>query len=149
MTEWFSEVKTKYWEIIKPNISSDEIIKLQFVGYFESWDAAGVGLCVITDKNIWFRGKGRIRGFGFTGKLVGAKHVQKIPLNALYDLKQKKNKIILFVKIDFLGEKYTGRTEKITLEVDQGKEGKQKESKADLMNRVEEIKKYFESTISS
>jgi hypothetical protein len=149
MTEWFSEVREKYWEIIAPYVGADEKIQIQFVGYFESWHAAGVGLFVITDKHIIFRGKGRIRGFGFTGKIPKAKNVQKIPLDALYDLKQKKNKLVLYFKVDFLGEKYVGKRDKLVVEVDRGKEGKQKESKADLMKRVDEIKAYFESVMSA
>ena len=148
MKEWFIDKINLYMPLIEPYLE-DETIVHRFVGLFDGIGARGSGLFVITEKNIYFRGKPKAGATTFTWQLVKAKEVQHIPIDSIYEFIQKKNKFILKLTLDWMGEKYVGKKDKTVFEMYQGKEGKVKESKEELMKRVMEFKTYIESKMGS
>ncbi|NVM31615.1 MAG: hypothetical protein HWN65_22450 [Candidatus Helarchaeota archaeon] len=146
---WFSKLVSKYWPEIETLIPPDETIQYKFIGIFEGLGSRTSGLYVITDKKIYSRGKPKTGAFTPVWKLAGAKAIQVIPLDAIYELIDKKSKFILRIYLDYMGEKYTGKTGKFLIAPHQGKEkGIGKEPKTEWLNRLNEYKKFIMSKMS-
>ena len=134
---WFSELVGKYWPEVKAMIPAGEEVVFKFIGIFEGLGSRTSGLYVITDKNIYARGKPKSGAWTPVWKLAGAKKVQLIPLNAIYEIIDKKSKFIFRIRMDFPGDKYVGKTGKFMMAPHQGKEkGLGKEPKAEWLNRM-------------
>ena len=92
---WFSKLVAKYWPEIEALIQPDETIAFKFIGIFEGLGQRSSGVFVITDKNLYMRGKPKTGAFTPVWKMAGGKKTQVIPLSAMYELIDKKKKFIL------------------------------------------------------
>jgi len=146
---WFSELVAKYWPDLEGMIPADEPIVFKFICLFEGLGSRVSGLCVVTDKTIYIRGKPKTGAFTPVWKLAGAKSVQSYPIDAIYEIVDKKTKLIFRIKHDYLGGKYIGKTGKFLLAPHQGKEkGIGKEPKAEWLKRIDDYRTFFASKIT-
>lgn len=147
---WFSKLVAKYWPEIEALIQPDETIAFKFIGIFEGLGQRSSGLFVITDKNLYMRGKPKTGAFTPVWKMAGGKKTQVIPLNAFYEMIDKKTKFIFRIEHDYLGGKYIGKKGKFAMSPHQGKEkGIGKEPKAEWLKRIDDYRTFFASKITS
>ena len=146
---WFSELVSRYWPDLEAIIPSDEMIQHKFICIFEGLGSRVSGLCVLTDKNLYMRGKPKTGAWTPVWKLAGAKAVQSYPFNAMYELIDKKTKFIIRLNLDFMGGKYIGKKGKFFIAPHQGKEkGIGKEPKAEWLKRLDDYKTFLASKIT-
>ena len=139
----------KYWPEIEFSIPPDEPVVYKFICIFEGMGSRVSGLAVVTNKNLIMRGKPKLGAWTPIWKAAGAKKLQIIPLNSIYEIIDKRSKLIFRLKLDYLGDKYIGKTSKFLLKPHQGKEkGLGKEPKAEWLKRIQDYKTYFASKIS-
>ncbi|MHA1263980.1 MAG: hypothetical protein ACTSRS_01995 [Candidatus Helarchaeota archaeon] len=148
MKEWYSDIMNKYWPEIESQLQPDETVVHRFVGLWDGFGTRSSGLFVVTNKNLYMRGKPKVGAWTPVYKLASGKQLQILPLDSIYEIIQKKNVFIFRVTLDWMGGKYIGKKDKIKIQVYQGKEGKEKESKDAMMQRVEELKAYLQSKIA-
>ena len=147
---WYSELVMTYWPEIETLIPSDEKVMFQFIGVFEGLGSRVSGLCVLTDQKMYIRGKAKAGAWTPVWKLAGAKKVQVYPYDAMYEMIEKGAvKVIFRLKLDYMGEKYIGKTGKVLMAPHQGKEkGLGKEPKEEWIKRVADYKAFIMSKIS-
>ncbi|MHA1269396.1 MAG: hypothetical protein ACTSPY_06365 [Candidatus Helarchaeota archaeon] len=132
---YYEEHINKYFPFIEPYIKEDEQIRFKFYGVFnptgwgENWNLNGA--FVITNKSIYFRGKGGAMS-SYKG-LAKAKHVQIIPLNAIQLLIDKRKKIVLRYNLELEGAPTKTRNLHIGIKPGKG------EPKQDFLKRVHDI----------
>lgn len=148
--EWYSEITNNYWPEIEVAIKeTNEETVHKFVGLFDGLAQRTSGLFVLTDQNMYIRGKPKTGAWTPVWELAKGKNLVVIPLNSIFEIIQKQNVFVLRLKLDYMGGKYIGKLDKVKFEMYQGKEGKEKESKQDLMQRAEELKAYLDSKKSA
>jgi len=145
MQEYYSEITNTHFPDIQPLIEeAGETVVHRFVGTFLGYGVRLSGLYVITDKNLYFRGKMKVTFTSSTWSMAKsgskAKNVFIIPLDSIYELTHKKTEFILKHKLDYMGGKYIGKRDKIVVAMYQGKEGKQVESKEEWLKRADQLK---------
>ncbi len=146
MKEWYSEIINTYMPEVELTLNQkSEKVVHRFVGLFDGLAQRTSGLFVLTDENIYVRGKPKTGAWTPVWELAKGSHLVVIPLNAIYEIIQNKNVFVLRIKLDHLGGKYIGKRDKVKLEVYQGKEGKEKESKEECFKRADELRAYLDS----
>lgn len=153
MQEYYSEITNNYFPEIQPLIEEvGGTVVYRFVGTWVGYGARLTGLFVVTDQNLYFRGKMKMTFGSSTMSMISsgtkAKNVFIIPLDAIYELVQKKNEFVLKHKLDYRGGKYIGKRDKIVIAMYQGKEGKSVESKEEWMKRANELKSYLSEKVT-
>ena len=147
MKEYFTEQIQKYFPLIQPSLKEEEVI-YRFYGRYKTksmWEKANLaGLWVVTNKNLYFQGKASFSGWQ-TSK---GGRVLTIPVNSIFFLKPKGEvNWVLKHSIDFMGPKYVGKKQKVTIVMLQGKENKTKELKTEWFKRAEEFYSFLKSKV--
>ncbi|MFX1296859.1 MAG: hypothetical protein ACFFD2_18630 [Promethearchaeota archaeon] len=146
---WYSQLVSKYWPEIENTITPDETIVYKFICVFEGMGSRVSGLCVITNKNLIMRGKPKAGAWTPVWKLAGAKKFQIIPLDSIYEIIDKKTKLLLRIYLNWKGEQYIGKKTKFIIKPHQGKEkGIGKESKKEWLQRINDYKSFLASKIA-
>ena len=148
MKEYYSEIMDKYFPDIKSELElANESVVHRFHGTWVGHGARLSGLFVTSDDKMYFRGKPKMAFSSSSWSMMSsagkAKNVFIVPLNSIYELKASKNKFVLKHTLDYMGGKYVGKKEKVVIEMTQGKEGKEKESKEELIKRSEELNSFL------
>ncbi|TFF89380.1 MAG: hypothetical protein EU549_00815 [Promethearchaeota archaeon] len=150
MKEFYPEIMEKYMPEIEPHLAGEKVVH-RFVATWVGLGARLSGLCVVSDEKIYFRGKVKMSGRSSTFSLISSgsksKEVHMIPLNAIEQLTQKKNKFIIRENLSWMGGKYEKKNKKtkIVIEMSKGKGPDGKESKEELIARANELKEYIDS----
>jgi len=153
MQEYYSDIINANFPEIQPIIDeAGEKVVHRFVGTWLGHGARLTGLFVISDQKLYFRGKMKVTFSSSTYSMISsgtkAKNVFIIPLDAIFEMIQKKNEFVFKHKLDYMGGKYTGKKEKVVIAMYQGKEGNLKESKEEWMKRADELKSYLSTKIT-
>ncbi|HUX99600.1 MAG TPA: hypothetical protein VMV49_08610 [Candidatus Deferrimicrobium sp.] len=148
MKEYYTEIMDKFFPDIQSELElANESVVHRFHGTWVGHGARLSGLFVISDNKIYFRGKPKMTFTSSTWSLMSSagksKNVMIVPFNSIYELKAKKNQFVFKHTLDFMGGKYVGKKEKVVIEMTQGKEGKEKESKEELFKRAEELNSFL------
>jgi len=153
MKEYFPEYIEKYMPEIEPYIENETVV-MRFVGNKAESNTRLTGLFVVTDKNIYFRGKiaatAGMSRYTLIKSGMKSKEVHKIPLDSILSIQQKKNKFVIIEDLSWMGEKYAkkGKKLKIVIEIPKGKDESGKETKEELLKRCEEFNDYIRSKIN-
>jgi hypothetical protein len=146
---WYSKLVAKYWPELETAITPNETIVYKFICIFEGMGSRVSGLAVLTNENLYMRGKPKSGAWTPVWKLAGAKKFRVIPLDSIYEIIDKRSKLILRLTLDHMGEKYNGKTSKFLLAPHQGKEkGLGKEPKAEWLKRIQDYLTFFRSKMT-